>query len=80
VIPAAEGEGRWVGESPPFRWPRTRPIEAEGDALAAHAALVRALTRAGWEAEGQGTDWFAGTFKRAQPAAATEGTEQHTPR
>jgi len=84
VIPAAEGEGRWVGESPPFRWPRTRPIEAEGDALAAHAALVRALTRAGWDAEGQGTDWFAGTFKRNPAPGATEGapesTEQHTPR
>jgi hypothetical protein len=72
VIPAAEGEGRWVGESPPFRWPRSRPMEAEGEALAAHTALVRALTRAGWEPDGQGDDWFSGTFRRVQAASAPE--------
>jgi hypothetical protein len=72
VIPAAEGEGRWVGESPPFRWPRSRPMEPEGEALAAHTALVRALTRAGWEPDGQGDDWFSGTFRRVQTAPAPE--------
>ena len=76
VVPDADGEERWVGESPPFRWPRSRAVDAGGDALAAHTALVRALSRAGWEPEGQGDDWFAGTFRRGQPSPTRGGADR----
>jgi hypothetical protein len=77
----ADGRRYIAAMSPTFSWHRADPPPPKKGPLEAHNALVHHLRLLGWEAAGEGTSWYASSFRRtATPSLRALATVLNQPR